>query len=212
MVRKYEVHVAGKPVIIGERPRVKDLRVNWLVIRIDDLVQLRSALRVLKRSGEVQGLWLYGRSVSRAWSLFRSAFRFVQAAGGAVTDEHGRLLVIRRKGKLDLPKGKMDKGEGVEEGALREVCEECGLIRVRIVRPLAVTWHTYTRRGRQELKRTDWFLMRSTSRQKLVPEAKEMIEEVFWMKRDAVRSMRQETYASLRKVLNAWAVAVRPRT
>ena len=185
---------------------------NWLVIRVDDLPHVRAALRTLKRNDHVLGLWLYGRSANRVWELFRSVFRLVQAAGGAVSDEYGRLLVIRRKGRLDLPKGKMDKGEGIEPGALREVREECGLERVEIVRPLTVTWHTYTRRGRQELKRTDWFLMRATSRQKLVPEAKELIEEVFWMKRDEVRAMRSETYASLRKVLNAWAVAARSRT
>lgn len=205
------MHVGGKPVTIGERPGVKDLRMNWLVIRVDDLPHVRAALRTLKRSDEVLGLWLYGRSVSRVWELFTSVFRFVQAAGGAVTDEYGRLLVIRRKGKLDLPKGKVDKGEAIEAGALREVKEECGLERVEPVRPLTVTWHTYERKGRLELKRTDWYLMKATSKQRTVPEAKEMIEEVFWMKRDDVREMRHETYASLRKVLNAWAVAVRTR-
>ena len=197
---------------IGERPLAKDVRVNWLTLRVESEADMRSALRTLKRSNEVLGLWLYGRSLNRTWEMFRAMFRFVQAAGGAVTDEYGRLLVIRRKGQLDLPKGKVDKGEAIEMGAVREVMEECGLKKVEVVRPLTVTWHTYDRKGRQHLKRTDWYLMRASSKQKTTPEAKEMIEEVLWLKRGEVREMRHETYASLRKVLNAWAVAVRSRT
>lgn len=196
---------------IGERPFAKDVRMNWLTLRVDDAAGIRNALRTLKRSEEVVGLWIYGRSINRTWELFCSLFRFVQAAGGAVTDEYGRLLVIRRKGRLDLPKGKVDKGEAIEDGAVREVMEECGLARVELLRPLTCTWHTYTRKGRQELKCTEWYLMKASSKQKTVPEAAEMIEEVIWMRRDAVREMRHETYPSLRKVLNAWAVAVRGR-
>jgi 8-oxo-dGTP pyrophosphatase MutT (NUDIX family) len=118
-------------------------------------------------------------------------------------------LVIRRKGRLDLPKGKVDADETVNDGAIREVMEECGLARVELARPLTVTWHTYERKGRQWLKRTDWFLMRASSRQPTEPEAEEFIEEVMWFKRDEVREMRHETYPSLRRVLNAWAVAVK---
>jgi len=197
--------------MIGERPLAKDVRMNWLILRVGTAAEIRSALRTLKRADEVQGLWLYGRGVEWTWDLFRSLFRFVQAAGGAVTDEHGRLLVIRRKGRLDLPKGKVDKGEAIAAGAVREVMEECGLKKVELLRPLTSTWHTYTRKGRQELKCTAWYLMKASSKQRTVPEAAEMIEEVIWMRRDDVREMRHETYASLRKVLNAWAVAVRGR-
>ena len=195
--------------MIGERPLAKDVRVNWLTLRVTSVGEIRKALRTLKRSDEVLGLRLYGRKNDDVWAMFNSLFVFVHAAGGAVTDEKGRLLVIRRKGRLDLPKGKLDKGETVEDGAVREVMEECGLRRVELVKPLTTTWHTYERKGRRHLKRTDWFLMRAGSRQWLEPEEREGIEEVIWMDRDAVHDMRRETYSSLRRVLNAWAVAVK---
>ena len=208
-MRKYEVHVGGKPVVIGERPLAKDVRMNWLTVRVDTVADVRRMLRTLRRTEEVLGLWLYGRSVQRIWGLFQAQFKFVQAAGGAVTDQYGRLLVIRRKGRLDLPKGKVDGDETIDAGAVREVKEECGLERVELARPLTITWHTYERKGRRWLKRTDWYLMQASSRQRTVPEAEEFIEEVMWLKRDEVRDMRHETYPSLRKVLNAWAVATR---
>ena len=49
------------------------------------------------------------------------------AAGGLVTNENNELLMIFRRGKWDLPKGKLDKGETIEECAIREVEEETGI-------------------------------------------------------------------------------------
>jgi 8-oxo-dGTP diphosphatase len=61
----------------------------------------------------------------------------VEAAGGVVLDEDGRVVLVHRPRYDDwtLPKGKLDPGESFEEGALREVEEETGL-RCRLVREL----------------------------------------------------------------------------
>ncbi len=52
----------------------------------------------------------------------------VEAAGGLVWDEGGKLLLVHRPRYNDwsLPKGKLDKGESLEACALREVREETG--------------------------------------------------------------------------------------
>lgn len=54
----------------------------------------------------------------------------IWAAGGVVEDESGRLLVVHRPRYDDwtFPKGKLDKGETLEQCALREVEEESGCI------------------------------------------------------------------------------------
>ena len=53
----------------------------------------------------------------------------IRAAGGVVLRE-GRVLLVHRPEYDDwtLPKGKLDEGESWEEGALREVREETGLV------------------------------------------------------------------------------------
>ncbi len=138
------------------------------------------------------------------WQRFGDAHVFVAAAGGAVVDEAGRLLMIKRLGLWDLPKGKVDAGEGMEAAALREVREECGLENLRILRQLPSTWHTYERKGRQHLKRTDWFLMQGSATERLVPQAEEDIEEVRWVTSVEVDRLRGSSYPSLAPVFDAW--------
>jgi len=139
-----------------------------------------------------------------AWSAFKEEHKFVQAAGGMVSDEQGRLLVIRRLGVWDLPKGKVEKNEDIESAAVREVQEECGLVDIRLVAPLTSTWHTYERKGKQHLKRTDWFLMEASSTEKLTAQTEEDIEEVRWMDRTELQAMKADTYPSLLPVIKAW--------
>lgn len=54
-------------------------------------------------------------------------------AGGVVTDEDGRLLLVRRghdpfRGSWSLPSGRAEPGEHAQEAARREVLEETGLV------------------------------------------------------------------------------------
>src|SRR3982751_3416807 len=58
---------------------------------------------------------------------FWKKFKIVKAGGGLVVNEENKILMIFRRGKWDLPKGKLDKGETLEQCAVREVEEETGL-------------------------------------------------------------------------------------
>ena len=53
----------------------------------------------------------------------------VEAAGGVVLDDEGRVVLVHRPRYDDwsLPKGKLEPGESFEEAALREVEEETGM-------------------------------------------------------------------------------------
>ncbi len=185
---------------------------NWLVLRVNDLREVRPAVRQFAQRPELAGLLLHAADPGPVWKEFKGGHRFVQAAGGAVTDEHGRLLAIHRLGRWDLPKGKVDKGEAIPDAAVREVMEECGLRHVDLQAPLCATWHTYERNGEQHLKRTDWFLMRASSKEELVPQSEEDIGEVRWLDAAGVERLRAETYPSLLSVVEAWEAAVRSRT
>lgn len=179
-------------------------RDELLVLRVDHDAEVARALATLQCNHTLRGLHLFHADVDRVWEVFKAGHVFVAAAGGAVTDEHGRLLVIKRLGKWDLPKGKIDPGEGVTDAAVREVREECGLREVRIVGELPSTWHTYARDGHQHLKRTHWFLMEASSSETLVPQSEEDIEEVRWLTPDEVRAIERDTYPSLLPVFQAW--------
>jgi 8-oxo-dGTP diphosphatase len=81
----------------------------------------------------------------------------VQAAGGLVVRDDGRVAVIHRPRYDDwsLPKGKLDPGESFEEAARREVEEETG-VRTRIVGELEPARYV-DNKGRDKLVR--WYRM-----------------------------------------------------
>lgn len=205
MARKYEVHIDGKVLIIGELPNFGALPRNWLALHVDSSEEIAGLVRVLVVDSTLQGAYAFSADVERLWHWFCQGYTLVQAAGGAVTSHDGRLLAIHRLGRWDLPKGKVERGESIEEAALREVREECGLRHLRLIRPLLNTWHTYERNGPQ-LKCTHWFLMEGDATEQLHPQAEEAIDAVRWLDAPAVEEMRGDTYASVLAVLNAWSV------
>ena len=86
-----------------------------------------------------------------------------------------------RRGKWDLPKGKLDPGESLETCAQREVKEETGISHLELIRFLLVTEHEYEERGKLILKETHWWLMKTSGNQKLIPQTEEDITELKWI-------------------------------
>ncbi|MCB9165580.1 MAG: NUDIX domain-containing protein [Flavobacteriales bacterium] len=200
MPRKYDVYIGGKALGFLEGEQGPDDR---QVVDISTRKELRALVEAFEEGIMEGGFDVRGIGFD-AWQTFYDDHTFVLAAGGLVIDEGGRLLAIKRLGRWDLPKGKVEKGEAVEVGAVREVKEECGLNDVRLIRPMTSTWHTYERKGRQHLKRTDWFLMRASSTERVTAQVEEDIEEVRWLDEAGVRLMEADTYPSLVPVLKAW--------
>ena len=80
-----------------------------------------------------------------AASTFKRLFKnhdWIEAAGGIV-EQAGRYLFIKRHGKWDIPKGKLDKGEDPAADCVREIEEECGMTAPVIDRLVLETYHTY---------------------------------------------------------------------
>lgn len=132
---------------------------------------------------------------------FFKKFTLVQAAGGAVFNEDDQLLMIFRRGSWDLPKGKLDKGETLEECAVREVEEETGLQNVQLVSPLLVTYHTYHEGTKFILKESHWYRMKVAGKQELTPQTEEGIEEVRWMKLDEAEKVFPQAFPSVVDVI-----------
>jgi 8-oxo-dGTP pyrophosphatase MutT (NUDIX family) len=133
-------------------------------------------------------------------ALFKK-FIIIQAAGGLVTNQTDEALLIFRRGKWDLPKGKLDEGENLEECAVREVEEETGLRNITLLSPLMITYHTYHEGAKFILKESHWYNMKVSGEQKLVPQLEEEIHEIKWVKNTELQPYMKNSFPSVMDVL-----------
>lgn len=124
----------------------------------------------------------YHPDFSQLLKSFFKRFTLVRAAGGIIFNESKEVLMIFRKGSWDLPKGKLDENEKLEDCALREVKEETGLKDVKLVTAAGVTYHTYHEGSRHILKESNWFTMTAPGDQPLKAQEEEQITDIRWVK------------------------------
>ena len=152
---------------------------------------------IAEKSSEISNAYLFAEEVELAFQELLSNLKVVVAGGGIVFNEFKELLLIKRKGKWDLPKGKLDKNEEIKLAAVREVKEECGMKEVWLLNFFDNTHHIFTHNGIQCLKLTHWFLMFAQSNQKLKPQEEEDITEVKWVRLSDLEFYRKNTYKSI---------------
>ncbi len=139
---------------------------------------------------------------SRLLHKLEQLSKVIEAAGGAVKNSEGKLLMIYRRDKWDLPKGKLDKGETPEKAAVREVEEECGVSGLKITRTLSPTFHTYKEGEKLFLKKTHWYEMSTDDSKKLVPQSEEGITKCEWRDEKGVAEAMQDTFYSVEEVVS----------
>jgi 8-oxo-dGTP pyrophosphatase MutT (NUDIX family) len=132
---------------------------------------------------------------SEIMQLFRDQLIPIIAAGGLVVNPNNEILFIYRRKRWDLPKGKMDPGESIEECAIREVQEETGIGELKIVKPLLTTYHIYIENG-IVFKTTYWYLMHA-EHVILNPQLEEGITKAVWVHRNNIQLQLQKTYDSI---------------
>jgi len=141
-------------------------------------------------------------------NTFSKAFTKINAAGGLVVKKNEILFILRHK-IWDLPKGKIDKGETIEEAALREVSEECGIVGQQIIKHLPSTFHIYKSpysktKGKWILKQTFWFEMKYEGQFSGTPQLDEDITEVRWFDRSSINLVLSNTYSSLKPIVSLY--------
>ncbi len=141
--------------------------------------------------------------VTHFLEVLRNGYRSETAAGGLVYNSSNELLLIERLGRWDLPKGKVEKGESLEEAALREVAEETGLKGHVLKSHFEDTFHVFEQNKKWKFKTTHWYemLVESTGRVKLIPQAEEGITEVRWWAKEALSSELPPTYPLIEGLL-----------
>lgn len=133
----------------------------------------------------------------------KNEFDFISAAGGLVLNKNKEVLFIFRNGKWDLPKGKIEKGEKKKTAAVREVEEECGISSPTIDKFITTTYHIYYYKEKIALKESFWYLMHYSGNETLIPQEEEGITEVKWLKTEKINEAMQNSFPSIRDVINA---------
>lgn len=171
----YKVFVNEKKLLVSKHPGNLEKELGY-----ESFTTLEIALDLLENTS-VKELNVFGENIEEIWDEFKKLFRIIEAAGGLVSNPQGELLFIKRLGKWDLPKGKMEKGESREESAVREIEEETGLKDVKLVKFINTTYHIYIERnGEKILKCTHWFEMTFDGEDTSKPQIEEGITEVAW--------------------------------
>jgi 8-oxo-dGTP pyrophosphatase MutT (NUDIX family) len=163
---------------------------------------VNSMIHEMRRDKVHAGIFYHSKLEDLKKSIWKK-FKFIQAGGGLVQNETGDLLFILRRGKWDLPKGKLDPGESIDQCSIREVMEETGLNQVKLGKLITRTNHAYDENGKHFLKETHWFNMTANQKQPLVPQQEEQITELRWTSEKELAKITRNTYPSIIDVLIA---------
>ncbi|MCX6181489.1 MAG: NUDIX domain-containing protein [Bacteroidetes bacterium] len=194
----YKVFINGKPLIFSPQ-RFSTL--NLLEVSGEESKKkLLTIIEKMEVDDVSTGFEIVSVDVEKLWQEFKTLYKPIAAAGGVVK-KSGKILVIYRLGKWDLPKGKMEEGETIEQSALREVEEECGITGLKIVDKLPEIFHTYDIKGQRILKTTYWFEMTTDFEGEFKPQTEEDISVVKWVGKEDMKEVLENTYLSLEELL-----------
>ncbi len=161
---------------------------------------IKSMIHEMKLPQHHAGVFFH-EDLDKLFKAFRKHFDIITAAGGVVRNDREDVLMIFRRGKWDLPKGKLDKGETIEACAVREVEEETGVKNTSLVGPLTTTYHVYDEFGKHILKESHWFTMKSPGVQKLVPQQEEQITAIEWANDARIDELLKNSYSLVKNML-----------
>lgn len=192
---QYDVIVEADDFLINERL----IKGNMLILNANRGL-IKSILFILhnKKLKALNSVTITTDMYEESVAYIKSKFKIIKAAGGLVYKE-GKVLMIHRLGKWDLPKGKIEKKESLSQGALREVEEECN-IKAELREKICTTWHTYTKGEQSILKKTVWYHMSCVDDSKMRPQLDEGIDEVKWMSKKELDVAFYNAFQSIRHV------------
>ena len=194
----YKVFVNEKKLSLSKYP--EDMEKN---LRYEGFATLEIAVDLLQNTSCPE-MNVYGENIEELWEDFTHMFKVIEAAGGIVTNSNKEILFIKRLGKWDLPKGKIEKDESLEQAALREVEEETGLKELILEDFINNTFHIYTERnGTRILKTTYWFKMSYVGSKTATPQTEEGITEVDWKSDSRIKDeVFPATFKNIQLILN----------
>ncbi len=197
----YKIYINEKPLIICSEQEFPNIQNNSYSISYES--DRLSFNELLKKFSTDNGLILVSNDVENTFLHFSKNLTLIEAAGGLIFNtERTKILMIYRRGKWDLPKGKIDEAESIKKAAWREVAEECGLKTHRIEDHLCDTYHVYEHKGKLILKKTYWYIM-TAEEEVLTPQAEEDITKAEWISSSiALDTIKGQTYMMIEDLLS----------
>ncbi|MDO6598225.1 NUDIX hydrolase [Oceanihabitans sp. 2_MG-2023] len=189
----YQVFVSDKPIVLTNIVEKESGFKNYLLDSVD-------ILKVIKElnTTSLKEVRLIHKKPEKLLKKFLKLLPNVVAGGGKVFNQEGEILFIYRNDKWDLPKGKTEPHETIEETAIREVAEETGVAGLKIVKPLQTTYHIFKRNGKYKIKVTYWFEMKTSFTGKLYPQENEGITKVEWLNPAQSLKALENSYANIK--------------
>ncbi|MEC8324086.1 MAG: NUDIX domain-containing protein [Bacteroidota bacterium] len=191
-----KIFVGNKPIILTTEVKKEINFKNFLI----DSVGIEKILSTLKKD-KFKAIHLIGSDLDRMLKIFLKFLPNVIAGGGKVMNPSGQILFIFRNGKWDLPKGKSETRETIDQTALREVKEETGIKGLHITKPLEITYHIFKRNNKYQIKKTYWFEMFSDYKGDLKPQLSEGITKVKWIDPKKLKKVKKNIYANIEGLL-----------
>jgi 8-oxo-dGTP pyrophosphatase MutT (NUDIX family) len=202
-----KIYFDNKPLFLCDTPDplIEPFLHHDDAIFIDELNShtVKTMIRQMQQEKVHAGVFLHHNFAELKQHFFKK-FTVIQAAGGLINNEKGETLLIFRRGKWDLPKGKLDEGETLEECAVREVQEETGIQQVTLTTPLLITYHTYHDGTQFVLKESHWYHMQTSSTEVLVPQTEEDIHAIKWVPKNELPEYMNNSFPSIVDVLQTW--------
>lgn len=199
-----KIYFGDKPLFLCDAmtPEITEYSHHDDAVLIDEFDHhtVNTMIHEMRQSRIHAGIFIH-KDLEALRKAFWRKFLLVKAGGGLVRNEEGRFLFMLRRGVWDLPKGKLDEPETLEQCALREVAEETGLRSPVLEQPLLVTYHTYDESGHHVLKETHWYKMHVKTTAGMKPQAEEQITELRWVDAAGLKEVLAHTYPSVRDVI-----------
>lgn len=189
----HTIYVGDKPIILTTEIK-KETNFKSFLLKS---VNIGKVIKILNTT-DLEAVHLVHKNPDKLLKHFLKLLPNVVAGGGKVYNTNKEILFIYRNDKWDLPKGKTEGKETIEETAIREVEEETGVKGLEITKPLPTTYHIFKRNGKHKIKVTYWFEMRTDFDGKLHPQEKEGITKVKWLSDKKSKKALDNSYANIR--------------
>lgn len=198
MARNYKVFIDGKSLTFQSKK--SEPWDKYEAAHFESFTQLKSVENIFQLSSNCE---IYCDNPKLEFQNFKRNFQFIKAAGGIVEHEE-QFLFIKRLGKWDLPKGKIEPNEKSKHAAIREIEEECNIFGLEVLGKICNTYHTYFMFDKPYLKKSIWYHLKTESQDlsRLKPQIEEGITEIRWFSKEDFKEVRDNTFDSIQVVLD----------